>query len=61
MTGLVTTKTKASKSITFPSEKAVFKFESLVEILQCDHSNESYRAEYFHYAVQGGSVPRMKS
>ena len=38
-------------------------FESVDEILKCDHSNESYRAilQYFHvvlffrYAVQGGS------
>ena len=39
--------------------KAVLTFESVNEILKCDHSNESYRAVLFcgtvHYAVQGGS------
>ena len=39
--------------------KVVLTFESVDEILQCDHSNESYRAllsySAFYYAVQGGS------
>ena len=40
--------------------KVVLTSESVVEILKCDHSNESYRAVLssgaVHYAVQGGSV-----
>ena len=39
--------------------KVVLTFESVNEILKCDHSNESYRAVLFcgtvYYAVQGGS------
>ena len=39
--------------------KVVLTFESVDEILKCDHSNESYRAVLFcrtvYYAVQGGS------
>ena len=39
--------------------KAVLAFESVNEILRCDHSNESYRAVLscgaVYYAVQGGS------
>ena len=39
--------------------KVVLTFESVEEILKCDHSNESYRAELsfgaYYYAVQGGS------
>ena len=39
--------------------KAVLTFESLDEILKCDHSNESYLAALscgaVYYAVQGGS------
>ena len=39
--------------------KVVLTFESVDEILQCDHSNESYWAvlscSAFYYAVQGGS------
>ena len=39
--------------------KAVLTFESMGEILKCDHSNESYRAvlsyDTVYYAVQGRS------
>ena len=39
--------------------KVVLTFESVNEILKCDHSNESYRAGLsfgtVYYAVQGGS------
>ena len=39
--------------------KVVLTFESVGEILKCDHSNESYRAVLscvaLYYAVQGGS------
>ena len=39
--------------------KVVLTFESADEILQSDHSNESYQAPLFcgavYYAVQGGS------
>ena len=39
--------------------KVVLTFESLDEILKCDHSNKSYRAVLscgaVHYAVQNGS------
>ena len=39
--------------------KAVLTFESVAEILKCDHSNESYGAVLscgtVYYAVQGGS------
>ena len=39
--------------------KVVLTFESLDEILKCDHSNESYRAvlscSAISYPVQGGS------
>ena len=39
--------------------KVVLTFESVDEILKCDHSNESYRAVFscgaVYYAVQGGS------
>ena len=39
--------------------KVVLTFESVDEILQCDHSNESYLAVLscgaVYYAVQGGS------
>ena len=39
--------------------KVVLTFESVDEILKCDHSNESYRAVLscgaVYYAVQGGS------
>ena len=39
--------------------KVVRRFESVDEILKCDHSNESYSAVLYcdavHYAVQGGS------
>ena len=39
--------------------KVVLTFESVDEILECDHSNESHRAVLscgtVHYAVQGGS------
>ena len=39
--------------------KVVLTFESVNEILKCDHSNESYRAVLscgpVYYAVQGGS------
>ena len=38
--------------------KVVLTFESVDEILKCDHSNESYRAVLscgaVYYAVQGG-------
>ena len=38
--------------------KVVLTFESVDEILKCDHSNESYWAvlsrDTFYYAVQGG-------
>ena len=40
--------------------KVVLSFESVDEILKCDHSNESYRAELscgaVYYVVQGGSI-----
>ena len=40
--------------------KVVLTFESVDEILKCDHSNESYWAvlscDTFYHAVQGGSV-----
>ena len=40
--------------------KVVLTFESVDEILKCDHSNESYRAVLYrgavYYAVQGGST-----
>ena len=40
--------------------KVVLTFESVDEILKCDHSNESYWAVFscgvFYYAVQGGST-----
>jgi len=40
--------------------KVVVTFESVDEILKCDHSNESYWAVFscstVHYAVQGGST-----
>ena len=39
--------------------KVVLSFESVDEILKCDHSNESYWAvlsyDAVYYAVQGGS------
>jgi len=39
--------------------KVVLTFESMVKILKCDHSNESYLAvlsrDAVYYAVQGGS------
>ena len=39
--------------------KVVLTFESVDEILKCDHSNQSYRAvlscSVVYYAVQGGS------
>ena len=39
--------------------RVVLTFESVDEILKCDHSNESYRAVLpcgtVYYAVQGGS------
>ena len=39
--------------------KVVLTFESMDEILKCDHSNESFRAVLscgaVYYAVQGGS------
>ena len=39
--------------------KVVLTFESLDEIVKCEHSNESYSAELscgtVYYAVQGGS------
>jgi len=39
--------------------KVVLTFESVDEILKCDHSNESYRAvlsrDVVYYAVQGSS------
>ena len=39
--------------------KVVLTFESVVEILKCDHSNESYwvvlSCGVVYYAVQGGS------
>ena len=39
--------------------KVVLNFESVDEILKCDHSTESYRAVLscgaVYYAVQGGS------
>ena len=39
--------------------KVVLTFESVDEILKCDHSNESYRGVLscgaVYYAVQGGS------
>ena len=37
--------------------KVVVSFESVGEILKCDHLNESYRAVLFngYYAVQSGS------
>ena len=39
--------------------KVVLAFESVDEILKCDHSNESYRAvlscDAVYYAGQGGS------
>ena len=39
--------------------KVILTFESLDEILKCDHSNESYLAALscgaVYYAVQGGS------
>ena len=39
--------------------KVILTFESVDEILKCDHSNESYRAVLsfgtVYYAVQGGS------
>ena len=39
--------------------KVVLTFESVYEILKCDHSNESYWAVFscgsVYYAVQGGS------
>ena len=40
--------------------EVVLTFESVNEILKCDHSNESYRAVLscgvVYYAVQGGFV-----
>ena len=40
--------------------KVVATFEFVVEILKCDHSNESYQEVLFYgtadYAVQGGSI-----
>ena len=40
--------------------KVVLTFESVDEILKCDHSNESYGAVLscgiVYYAVQGGSI-----
>ena len=40
--------------------KVVLSFESVYEIVKCDHSNESYRAVLscgaIYYAVQGGSI-----
>ena len=40
--------------------KVVLTFESVNEILKCDHSNESYSAVLscgiVYYAVQGGSI-----
>ena len=39
--------------------KVILLFESMNEILKCDHSNESYKAVLscgaVYYAVQGGS------
>ena len=39
--------------------KVVLTFESVDEILKCDHSNDSYRAVLscgaFYYTVKGGS------
>ena len=39
--------------------KVILTFESVGEILKCDHSNESYRAVLscgaVYYAIQGGS------
>ena len=40
--------------------KVVLALESVDEILKCDHSNESYREQYFpvgtvYYVVQSGS------
>ena len=39
--------------------KVILTFESMDEILECDHLNESYRAvlscSAVYYAVQGGS------
>ena len=39
--------------------KVILSFESVDEILKCDHSNESFQAVLscgaVHYAVQGGS------
>jgi len=43
--------------------KVVLTFESVDEILKCDHSNESYRAvlsrDVVYYAVQGSSSFRV--
>ena len=43
--------------------KVVLTFESVDEILKCDHSNESYRAvlsrDVVYYAVQGSSNFRV--
>ena len=40
--------------------KVVLTFESVDEMLQCNYSNESYRAELscgvVYYAIQGGST-----
>ena len=43
--------------------KVVLTFESVDEILKCDHSNESYWAVLscgtIYYAAQGGSIIRL--
>ena len=64
----VTIQMKASKQY-FPVVlfiklyKVVLTFESVDEIVKCDHSNESYRAVLscgtVYYAVQGGSNFRV--
>ena len=40
--------------------KVVLTFETVDEILKCDHSNESYgtvlSSDAVYYAVQGGSI-----
>ena len=45
--------------------KVVLPFESVEEILKCQHSNESYREVCSHgavyYVVQGGTSPLIKS
>ena len=59
----VSTSTKAiqhySTVLLFIMYKVVLTFESVIETLMCDHSNESYSAVAYcgavYYAVQGGS------